>query len=125
MARYKKKWLAEVLDQPCERCGYSQTTNAAVPTPQPNSVHPPNNYAYAGPSAEFRQANVVTPSSPESAMEEGLLIDHGAGYGSVDHGEPVIREPEEVIVAKGSKKKATSSSSSKVSGREHETHADS
>ena len=58
----------------------------------------------------------MTPESPESAMEEGLLIgsDFGSNYGSVERDEPVLEPPEGVVVGKG-KKKAKSGGSQKSS----------
>ena len=114
MARYKKRWLARQLKEPCARCGYVQSTaEAALPH---SHSQPSNTFAYAGPSAEFGRANVLTPETPESTMEQGLLIgsDCGSDYGSVDRPEPTLEQPQEVVVGKGKKKKAINSAVGKI-----------
>ena len=100
------------------RCGYSEKQNdSPTPDDQQNEERA-NLFPYAGPSADPGRSNVVTPESPESAMEEGLLIgsDFGSDYGSVKRTEPVLKSPEEVVVGKG-KKKVRSSSSHKGSAK--------
>jgi len=118
MARQKAKWLASLPQQPCARCGYhdEDCSNAAAPsrTPPSNSAFPPNTFVYAGPSATAQHVNVATPAASESAMEEGLLIgsDFEHGYGSIQQtDEPVVQEPEEIVVSrpKGKGKKSSQS----------------
>jgi hypothetical protein len=119
MDHRKQIWLSKLDKLPCARCGYSEEQNDQ-PTPgHRDDVEPANIFPYAGPSADFGRANVLTPESPESAMEEGLLIgsDFGSDYGSVKRTEPVLEPPEEIVVGKG-KKKVRSGSSQKGSAKE-------
>lgn len=109
MAREHKKWRAALQKDPCNRCGYLESA-AAPNTPAPGNQCPSNTYTYAGPSAQFPRADVLTPVSQESAMEERLLIgsESGSRYGTVEcneHSEPIVEQPEEVVVCKGKKKK--------------------
>ena len=70
---------------------------------------PQNTFTYAGPSASFpKAAKILTPQSPDSSMEEGLLIgsDHGSGYGSISPAEPTLEQPAEVLVGSKGKKSA-------------------
>lgn len=112
MDKKKQDWLSKLKEQPCARCGYTEERNDRDPANRLSSDAQPNIFPYAGPSAVFDRANILTPESPESAMEEGLLIgsDFGSGYSSVERAEPVLKSPEEVVVGKG-KKKAKSASS--------------
>ena len=113
MARKKKAWLATLPREPCARCGYTEIEDNATSAPQ-RQTHPahasstppqPNVYPYAGPSADFRQANILTPEQSESAMEEGLLIgsDFEGGYQTMSSrdDETVVEQPERVVVVKG------------------------
>ena len=122
MARYKAKWIASLQREPCARCGYTESGNAPAHSHPP--VQPANVLTYAGPSAQSTGtiATALTPGSPESSMEEGLLIggDFGQGYGSIERTEPTIEAPEEVVVGKG-KKKMNSSAASKGSGKKFAT----
>lgn len=110
MARSKKKWFANLPKQPCARCGFGEPYVEPVPRHQYSNEQPPNAFTFAGPSADFRQANVLPPYTPDSALEEVLLIgsDLETGYGSIAHSERTIKEPEEVVVSKGKKKKKAS-----------------
>ena len=114
----EKQWRAKLKPAPCDRCGYVEETSDPPSDERPASAEHPNVFTYAGPSASFRRSNILTPESPESAMEEGLLIgsDFGSNYGSVDRSqyEPVLESPEEIVVGKG-KKKAKSVSGQKGS----------
>lgn len=114
MARKKKDWLSKLERQPCDRCGYVEEQNEPAAVDQQPTHEHPNVFPYAGPSADFGRANVLTPESPESVMEEGLLIgsDFGSSYGAVERTEPVLEPPNEIVVGKG-KKKAKSSGSEK------------
>ena len=108
MARYKKKWLASLPIQPCARCGYVETTDGITPPHQGSYEQPANTFTYAGPSARFERRDLLTPESPDSTMEEGLIgSGYRAGYGSISRPEPTLHQPEEVMVGKG-KKKASS-----------------
>lgn len=112
MARKKDAWLASLPPPTCERCGYtspSSTPSTAQPATKPLPPLPaehaqPNIYPYAGPSAEFRQSNILTPDrseSEESAMEEGLLLgsDFEGGYQTISREEEtVVEQPEGVVV---------------------------
>lgn len=126
MARKKNAWLASLPQGACERCGYTSSTTSntraevAAALDHAKGHVRPNVYPYAGPSADFRDANVLTPErseSDESAMEEGLLLgsDFEGGYQTISHPglerETVIEQPEGVVVGLGKKgkgkKKAT------------------
>lgn len=113
MAHKKKNWLSTLEQHPCARCGYVEQ-HGSTTSDQQCAHEQPNVFPYAGSSANFGRANILTPESPESVMEEGLLIgsDFGSGYGTVEHTEPVLEPPDEVVVGKG-KKKAKSSGSQK------------
>ena len=112
----KKAWLSTLTRPVCARCGYVEEQNDPPASGEQGHEEQPNIFPYAGPSAEFGRSNVMTPESPERAMEEGLLIgsDFGSNYGSVERDEPVLEPPEGVVVGKG-KKKAKSSGSQKSS----------
>jgi hypothetical protein len=115
----KQNWLSKLEKQPCARCGYTEEENNP---PTPDHRHDgdrANIFPYVGPSADLGRTTVLTPESPESAMEEGLLIgsDFGSDYGSVKRIEPVLEPPEEIVVGKG-KKKVRSGSSQKGSAKE-------
>lgn len=107
MARSKKRWLANLPPQPCLRCGYGEPCVQPTGAGSQTRKSRPNTFAYAGPSAKFHQASVLTPDSLDSALEEGLLIgsDNGEGYGAIVDPEPILEQPEEVSVGKGKKKK--------------------
>lgn len=64
------------------------------------------------------RASMMTPQSPESTMEEGLLIgsDFSGGYGSITP-EPSIESPEPVVVGKVKKSKKSIATSSKNAGK--------
>ena len=118
MARQKAKWLASLPKEPCARCGYhdhaGEITVAPSHPPAATPAFPPNTFVYAGPSATAQHVNVATPAASESAMEEGLLIgsDFEHGYGSIQQtDEPVVQEPEEIVVSrpKGKGKKSSQS----------------
>ena len=122
MARKKKDWLVSLPKEPCPRCGYEDmdASSAVLGTPRQHPNHQPHNtFTYAGPSTDFRQANLMTPQSPENAMEEGLLIgsDISTGYGSIEPSEPTIEQPEEIVVGKGKKKKTSSVATTKAPGK--------
>ena len=122
MARYKASWLASLPKEQCARCGYSED-QAEPTTPHQHSTGQCSNmFTYAGPSAGFRQANILTPECPESVMEEGLLIgsDIGSGYGSIERPEPTLDQPAEVVVGKGKKKKNSHTGSGKAAGKKPE-----
>lgn len=109
MDQKKKAWLSTLQARPCARCGYMEEPNNSTNREQQSHEEQPNVFPYAGPSAEFGQANILTPESTgnhESAMEEGLLIgsDFGSNYGSVERDEPVLEAPEGIVVGKGKKK---------------------
>ena len=116
MNHKKQIWLSTLGKQSCARCGYNEEQNDPPISDHRHDSEGANIFAYAGPSADFGRANVLTPESPESAMEEGLLIgsDFGSDYGSVKRTEPVLEPPEEIVVGKG-KKKVRSGSSQKAS----------
>ena len=119
MARYKKRWLANLQMQPCARCGYGEVSVEQTKPHRTTTDQAPNTFTYAGPSAQFRRTNILTPESPDSAMEEGLLMrsDFDTGYGSIGRSEPTIDQPEQVVVGKGKKKKVSSSNSYNDSGK--------
>ena len=119
MAHKKKNWLSKLERRPCDRCGYVEEQNDSSTSNQQLPHEHPNVFPYAGPSANFGRANVLTPESPESIMEEGLLIgsDFGSSYGAIDRTEPVLEPPHEIVVGKG-KKKAKSSGSQKSASKE-------
>ena len=116
MARKKHAWRASLPQDPCARCGYTSAPSASSaqqqPATEPAGNVQPNVYPYAGPSADFRETNVLTPerssSSDESAMEEGLLLgsDFEGGYQTISREEDtVVEQPEGVVVGKGKKGK--------------------
>lgn len=126
MARKKQAWLKELPKEPCGTCGYTETDEPAS-QPQQQQQQPvrgvrtpaqANVFPYAGPSAYFRQASVLTPERSESAMEEGLLIgsDFEGGYQTIDRDEgTTVEQPDSVVVSKGKvkgKKKAAKRSDS-------------
>lgn len=118
MDHKKQNWLSKLDKQPCARCGYTEEQNDP---PSPSHQHDgerANIFTYAGPFADLGRATVLTPESPESAMEEGLLIgsDFGSDYGSVKRAEPILEPPEEIVVGKG-KKKMRSGGSQKCSSK--------
>ena len=107
MACSQKKWLSNLQKCPCARCGYCDLSVGEATHRQFVKKQRPNTFTYAGPSADLHQADILTPHSHDSAMEEGLLIssDGSTGYGSTAHAEPTIEQPDKVIVGKGKKKK--------------------
>lgn len=112
MARKRLGWLAGLTIEPCARCGYTEIDISASQRPSRpirTARRParPNVVPYIGPSADFRQANVVTPEASESAMEEGLLIgsDFDGGYQTISKDEePATQQAENVVVVKGKAK---------------------
>lgn len=119
MARKKNGWLASLPNEPCARCGFTEHDETPLAPAQQRSrpalivraPAQPNVFPYAGPSAEFRQANTLTPQVSDSAIEEGLLIgsDFEGGYQTISRDEDaVVEQPENVVVvkakAKGKKK---------------------
>ena len=119
MARYKKRWLANLPKHPCARCGYTESEDT-TPNPDHHSREQrPNTFVYAGPSAEIKRADVLTPETQDDSMEQGLLIgsDFGSSYGSVDRSEPTIEQPEEVVVGKGKAKKGRGVTGDKNTGK--------
>lgn len=116
MACKHQSWLASLPPRdPCARCGYAETPSSPTTPPVAPQHHsqqqqPSNLSTYAGPSADFRRANVLTPAQSESAMEEGLLIGEeflaGGGYQTISRVEGegedvVVEQPESVVVGKG------------------------
>lgn len=117
----KQAWLATLQRPACARCGYVEEQNNSTPTTDRRThEEQPNVFPYAGPSADFGRSNVMTPESPESAMEEGLLIgsDFGSSYGAVEREEPVLEPPEGIVVGKGKKKVKNGGGSQKGSTKE-------
>ena len=118
MARKKKDWLSKLERQSCARCGYVEEQNVSTTVNQQAAHEHANVFPYAGPAADFGRATVLTPESPESVMEEGLLIgsDFGSGYGAVERAEPVLEPPNEIVVGKGKKKAKSSGSQRSATG---------
>ena len=131
MARKRLGWLAGLTVEPCARCGYAEIDVSASPQPSrpirtSRAPARPNVVPYVGPSADLRQANVLTPQTSESAMEEGLLIgsDFEGGYQTISSRdeEPAGQQAENVVVvkgkAKGKKKAVRSEDAAAASTRE-------
>lgn len=111
MARKKHAWLASLPKDTCARCGYTDIEDDSPSCARPHSdpTHDdlskgePNVHPYAGRSADFGQANILTPEQSESVMEEGLLIgsDFGGGYQTMARDdETTIEQPEGAVVVK-------------------------
>lgn len=107
MARKKDAWLVSLPKDPCARCGYTDIDGDSPANRANHSSIQHNIHPYASPSADFRQANILTPEQSESAMEEGLLIgsDFEGGYQTMAReDETTIEQPEGVVVVKGKSK---------------------
>lgn len=116
MSHKEKIWLAKLQKTACDRCGYTEGSGEPEISGQPSNPEQPNIFPYAGPSADTGRTNILTPETPESALEEGLLIgsDFGSGYGAVESYEPILEQPEEIVIGKGKKKAKSQKSRSQT-----------